>query len=56
MDTVALCLHTGVKKLETFVKKVLLKLVFDESLLFHYIMINIGYNEKKIGFHYTIMV
>ena len=30
--------------------------MFVESLLFHYIMIDIEYNEKKIGFHYTIMV
>ena len=27
-----------------------------ESLLFHFFMINIGYNKQKIGFHHTVMV
>ena len=35
---------------------ILSKLAFLESLLFHYFMINTGYNEQNIGFRHAIMV
>ena len=43
--TVVLCLHTGVKKLVTFL------LVFLESLLFHYFIIDI--KKNRISLHYN---
>ena len=57
-STIALCLQTGVKKLATFLYWFYIrKLVFLESLLFHYIMTDIGYNEKNwISLYYNGLI
>ena len=49
-----MCLHTEFGNLSV---QVLRKLMFLESLLFHYIMIDIGYNEKnRISSYYNGLI
>ena len=42
------------QEIGNFSVQILCKLAFLECLLFHYFMINIGYNKQKIGFHHTM--